>query len=226
MDLILSNLAPNRTATIQLYERDTNTAAGSPIGFSGESDYTYTFPIAVVGDFDYELIGFTDQPGSRRALRVTATDIFEAADWWIIELMSMVAPGGGGSPSTGLVPNLLSADYEDDWAYLDGIEDCGYVFSAQRVTVLTPPSSGVKVKRAAPSHKEIAGAMAAIGYESTDVTMVIFAQTLRSGASIIEPIDGDIITAFDARWIIKSYSRTVDLSQWRCYCRRSTLTTY
>ncbi len=90
MDLILTNLAPNRTASIQLYQRGTNTAVGSPI-VGTSSVYDYTFPNIPLGDFDYSLIGFTASPGSRRALRSTSIYVYEAASWWEIE--SSIANG-------------------------------------------------------------------------------------------------------------------------------------
>jgi hypothetical protein len=84
VDLILRNLAPNRTASIQLYQRGTNTTVGSAIAGTS-SVYDYTFPNIPTGDFDYSLIGFTALPSSRRSLRSTAIAVYEAATWWEIE---------------------------------------------------------------------------------------------------------------------------------------------
>ena len=129
--------------------------------------------------------------------------------------------GGGGS---GSIVNLLSVDYEDDWIYLEGIEDVGFAFGTERVSSLSAPASGVKVKRASPTHNEVIVAATTVGYEPTDLVFVVFAQTLMDGTAAIQPLPGDQIQAFDTNWIIKSVKKNVDFSQWRCLCKQSTLT--
>lgn len=101
MDLILTNLAPNRTASIQLYQRGTNTAVGSPIAGTG-SGYDYNFPNIPIGDFDYSLIGFTALPGSRRAIRSTSIYVYESAYWWEIDTSISNGVPIVPSPITGL----------------------------------------------------------------------------------------------------------------------------
>lgn len=129
---------------------------------------------------------------------------------------------GGGVAVVGSVVNLLSVDYEDDWVYLDGIEDVGFVFGPQRPAgSLVAPSSGVKAKRSALTHNDVVVAAATVGYETTDVSFVVWAQTLTSGGVPFEPLPGDTIRAFDFDWIIRSVKRNADFSQYRCTCRRS-----
>jgi hypothetical protein len=130
---------------------------------------------------------------------------------------------GGGNPSiTGSVVNLLSVDYEDDWIYLEGIEDVGFVLGPQRdATGLTAPTSGVKAKRASMTHNEVVVAAATIGYEANDCVFVVWAQTLTSSGTPFDPRPGDTIRAFDYDWIIKSAKRNVDFSQYRCVVKRS-----
>lgn len=131
--------------------------------------------------------------------------------------------GGSSTPGSGNVPNLLSVDYQDDWEYLDGIEDLNFAFGPQRVTTQTASANVCKAKRSALTDREIAIAASTFGYEPTDMTFVVWAETLVDTTNtIIEPAIGDKFDAFDFDWIIKSYRRTEDLSQWRCVCRKST----
>jgi hypothetical protein len=101
VDLILTNLAPGRTSSIQLYQRGTNTAVGSPIAGTS-SIYDYIFPSIPLGDFDYSLIGFTALPGSRRAIRSTSIYVYEAANWWEIDTSISNGVPIVPSPITGL----------------------------------------------------------------------------------------------------------------------------
>jgi hypothetical protein len=210
MDLILTNLAPNRTASIQLYERGTDTAVGSPIVGSGLL-YAYTFADLPLGDFDYVLFGFTDPPGDRRAVRVTATQVIDADSWYWIESIDW--------QSTGLVQNRLSVDYESDWQCIDGVEECGYIFSTQRTTDLTAPTEGVAVKRTAPNKSDFISATVEI--LSTDLVFTIWQATLVDGTTLIEVQPDDALDCDDAKWIIKSAKNLVDSAQWRCICFRS-----
>lgn len=67
--LVLTSLAPGRTATLQLYVRGTNTTAGSLI--TGTSvGTTYSFAgVPATGDFDAQLAGFTTPNGDRFPVR-------------------------------------------------------------------------------------------------------------------------------------------------------------
>lgn len=210
MDLILSNLAPNRTASIQLYQRGTNTAVGSPIAGTSVV-YVYTFEDLPLGDFDYVLLGFTDPPGVPRALRVTATQVIEAESWYWIESIDW--------ESSGVVQNRLSVDYESDWQCIDGVEECGYIFSSQRVTSLTAPLLGVAVKRTAPNKSDYISAT--VDILSNDLVFTIWQSTLIDGTSLIEVQPDDALDCDDAVWIIKSAKLVVDSAQWRCVCFRS-----
>jgi hypothetical protein len=131
--------------------------------------------------------------------------------------------GGLVTPGSGSVPNLLSVDYEDDWQYLDGIENLTFAFGPQRYTTQTASANVAKAKRSAMSEREIAIAVATYGWEPEDMTFVVWAETLVDTTNtIIEPKIGDMFMAFDTDWIIKSIRRTVDLSQWRCVVRKTT----
>ena len=141
---------------------------------------------------------------------------------WNDALGEIFLTGDDMQAATGSIANILAVDYEDDWEYLDGIEDVGFAFDSARVTSLTAPSAGVKAKRASPSHNEIVIAAATIGYEQTDLVFVVFAQTLMDGTAAIKPSDGDKLIAFDCTWVIKSVKTNVDHSQYRCLCRRTT----
>lgn len=104
MDLVLTNLAPNRTASIQIYERGTNTAVGSPI--AGTSvDYTYTFPgVPSTGDYDCSLIGFTVPVGARFPVR---DGIAYDLPWSVVDATIAAVPPTP-SPITGMCNLLFS----------------------------------------------------------------------------------------------------------------------
>jgi uncharacterized membrane protein YgcG len=123
-----------------------------------------------------------------------------------------------------LTANLLSVNYEDDWMYLDGIEDLGLEFGSSRVTRYIAPTNGIKAKRASPTHNEVIVAASTIGYETTDLVFVVFAATMLFNSVVVEPLPEDKLIAFDTNWTIKSVKQNVDFSQWRCYCRRTTKT--
>lgn len=131
--------------------------------------------------------------------------------------------GGSVTPGSGSVPNLLSVDYQDDWQYLDGIEDLTFSFGPQRYTSQTASANVAKAKRSALTDREVAIAASTVGFEPTDIVFVVWAETLVDTTNqIIEPAIGDKFSAFDTDWIIKSFRRTEDLSQWRCQCRKTT----
>jgi hypothetical protein len=67
--LTLTDLAPGRTATLQLYERGTNTAVGSLItGTSSGTTYSFV-GVPATGDYDAQLAGFTTPNGARFPVR-------------------------------------------------------------------------------------------------------------------------------------------------------------
>jgi hypothetical protein len=130
---------------------------------------------------------------------------------------------GGGTPGQGTVPNLLSVDYQGDWQYLEGIESVTFTFGPQRYTSQTVSGNVSKAKRSALTERDIAIAASTFGWEPEDMTLVVWAETIVDTTGvIIEPKIGDKFTAFDTDWIIKSIKRTVDLSEWRCYVRKTT----
>lgn len=81
--------APTYTLTLQLYVRDTNTVSGSVLtlveGAAGV--YTCTVP---TGDFDGQLIGFTDPVGPRFPIRNGIG--YEWVPWSIIDATITVPP--------------------------------------------------------------------------------------------------------------------------------------
>lgn len=125
--------------------------------------------------------------------------------------------------SQGQVKNNLSVDYEDDWEWIDGIEDVGFRFGPQRThRGATPdaPTSGVKVFRCNPTQKELMMAAANGSIESSDMVFVCWASTLMDGCMSIEPKIGDFFVA-DRDWRIIQVKRTSDYAQWRCMVRES-----
>jgi hypothetical protein len=85
--LTLTNLAPGRTASIQLYVRETLTAVGSPI--TGTSiGYTYSFANVPDGEYDCVLIGFTDPVGDPFPVRDGLAYI--GLNWSIVDMITLV----------------------------------------------------------------------------------------------------------------------------------------
>lgn len=156
-------------------------------------------------------------------------DVFDTAsvptdrDDWIAQIFT----GSSGNQSTyGSIGGRLSVDFEDEWKFLEGIEDVGLRFDAQRVTSLVAPASGIKAKRASPHRDEIIMAQATYGYERTDCAFVVWAQTLMSGnhgMTPVEPFAGDFLLASDCAWRVLSVKINMDNGQYRCYCRRTVL---
>jgi len=67
--LVLTDLAPGRAATLQLYVRGTNTTSGSLINGTSVST-TYSFVgVPATGDYDAQLAGFTTPNGARFPVR-------------------------------------------------------------------------------------------------------------------------------------------------------------
>lgn len=127
-------------------------------------------------------------------------------------------------PSPVDFEHKLSVDFEDDWQWIDGVEDAGFEFGPDREfdgATPTAPGGGVKVLRCNPSHDEkIVAAATSVGYDVDDMVFVVWAETLNDGTDPIQPLPADILRV-EVDWIIKSVKRTVDYSQWRCLCRRS-----
>ena len=67
--LTITDLAPGRTATLQLYQRGTNTTVGSLITGTS-SGTTYSFAgVPSTGDYDAQLAGFSTPNGDRFPVR-------------------------------------------------------------------------------------------------------------------------------------------------------------
>lgn len=100
--LVLTDLAPGRTATLQLYVRGTNTTSGSLItGTSSGTTYSFV-GVPATGDYDGLLSGFTTPNGARFPIR-NAVGYVE--DNWTVVDATVYVPPIAAAPST---PNTCS----------------------------------------------------------------------------------------------------------------------
>jgi uncharacterized ParB-like nuclease family protein len=95
--LTLTDLAPGRTATLQLYERGTNTAVGSLItGTSSGTTYSFV-GVPATGDYDAQLAGFTTPNGARFPVRNGVAYVEES---WAVVDASIFVPPIAAAPTT------------------------------------------------------------------------------------------------------------------------------
>lgn len=88
--VVINNLAPGRTAVLQLYSRGTNTAVGAPItGTSSEETYSFA-GVPSPGDYDAQLSGFTDTNDVRFPIRDGVA--YPGIPWSIIDATIYVPP--------------------------------------------------------------------------------------------------------------------------------------
>jgi len=81
--LVLTDLAPGRTATLQLYVRGTNTTFGSLITGTSVST-TYSFVgVPATGDYDGQISGFTTPDGDRFPIRNAVG--YPGVEWSVVE---------------------------------------------------------------------------------------------------------------------------------------------
>jgi hypothetical protein len=81
--LVLADLAPGRTATLQLYVRGTNTTSGSLITGTSVST-TYSFAgVPATGDYDAQLAGFSTPNGERFPVRNSIG--YPGVAWSVVE---------------------------------------------------------------------------------------------------------------------------------------------
>lgn len=138
-------------------------------------------------------------------------------------ILQTAETGTGGDTTPG---TTLSVDYSGEWLYIDGVEDAGYQFGAQRQwrsSALTAPSNGVKVRRGNPNKSDmVAAAALGVKLETTDMMLTIWSETLTDGATLFDPQQADFVVLSDGRARILNLTRTVDGAQWRCFCRFAT----
>jgi hypothetical protein len=81
--LVLRDLAPGRTATLQLYVRGTNTTSGSLItGTSVGTTYSFV-GVPATGDYDGQISGFTTPDGDRFPIRNAIG--YPGVEWSVVE---------------------------------------------------------------------------------------------------------------------------------------------
>lgn len=122
--------------------------------------------------------------------------------------------------------------YAGSWRHLPNVHDAGFEFSPQRRfagTAPTAPTSGVKIRKANPSQKQMIDASAAgVGIDGTDQAITLWAYTL-SASYAFEPKPKDKIIVLSSigieleRWIIESVKRAMFGAQFICYCKASPL---
>jgi len=105
-------LPPSRTAIIQLYERVSGDAYGSPITMTEGDPTEYTATVDV-GDYEVQLSGVSTPNGPRFVMRASSTEVITADTW--LELDLVVAAGAVSGPvaSTGTItsPIIIGDDY-------------------------------------------------------------------------------------------------------------------
>jgi hypothetical protein len=95
--ITLTDLAPGRTATLQLYERGTNTTVGSLItGTSSGTTYSFV-GVPAAGDYDAQLAGFTTPNGARFPVRNGVAYVEES---WTVVDASIFVPPIAAAPTT------------------------------------------------------------------------------------------------------------------------------
>ena len=98
--VVITNLAPGRTAVLQLYERGTNTTVGSAItGTSSGSTYSFA-GVTSPADYDAILSGFTTPNGARFPIRDGIA--YPGIPWTIVDA-TIYTPPVPAEPST---PNV------------------------------------------------------------------------------------------------------------------------
>lgn len=98
--VVINNLAPGRTAVLQLYSRGTDEAVGAPITGS-ISGATYSFAgVPSPGDYDAQLSGFTTPNAARFPIRDGVA--YPDASWSVVDA-TIYTPPIAAPPST---PNV------------------------------------------------------------------------------------------------------------------------
>lgn len=117
---------------------------------------------------------------------------------------------------------------KDDWKYTEGVVDGGFAYGADRDITDKPqaPTAGVKMRLSNPTQEAIAVAASSFGFRTTDMSIVVWANTLRATPSdetsqAIVPVEGDKLSVNGVVYIIKRCHRTVYGTQFHCYCWQS-----
>lgn len=114
--MILKNIPPSLTTTVQLYVRGTNNAIGSAVGSpitgtSSGTTYTYSLGAYVTGDYWCVLTGVSDPVGS--AFPVRDDVAYPWSTWEQVEQIEAIASQSGPVASTGTIttPIVIGDDY-------------------------------------------------------------------------------------------------------------------
>lgn len=118
--------------------------------------------------------------------------------------------------------------YDNDYKSIDGVEFGTFEYGPDReldASEPTTPRNGVAMFVTSPSHKEVVVAAGTIGYEPSDMVIVVWQSTLcgTDGQKVI-PKNGDWLERCNGeRWRIRSRKKIMDGAQWRCLCRETVL---
>ena len=117
-ELILTNLAPNYNATIQLLRRD-NGATASGVIHGSNTNFAYHFDVTgiALGDYLCQLSGFTNPDGEPFPVRITADGVFCAKHWREMDVLFPIA-------HTDITSPIVFISYShSDHAVADAIVD-------------------------------------------------------------------------------------------------------
>ena len=137
--------APTYTLSIQLYARIGGAVVGSVIALPEVSPGVYEGTVPA-GDYDGQLLGFTDPPGPRFPIRDGIG--YEGIPWTIID-STIVVPPVVPTPITGLCNVLVAATFNGSavvggpvHCYLEGKNNTvnGYLVSRAIESGVTDPS--------------------------------------------------------------------------------------
>jgi len=139
------------------------------------------------------------------------------------------------TPEEVYPPSGTSTDYRalyaSSWRHLPNVHNAAFEFSPQRKfagSAPTAPASGVKIRKANPTQKQMMEASATgIGFDGTDQIITVWAYTL-SASYAFEPKPKDRLIILDdvtglsvERWLIESVKRAMFGAQFVCYCKSS-----
>jgi hypothetical protein len=139
--LVLSDLAPGRSATLQLFERDTNTPVGSIINGTSVGT-TYSFAgVPDAGDYDAQLAGFSSPNGARFPVRNGVG--YPGVAWSVVDEID-------ASPATPTTFDFIApvdADYEVVRNLPFTIQPSYFVLTdanQKQVATITPTRNGAR----------------------------------------------------------------------------------
>lgn len=106
-----------------------------------------------------------------------------------------------------------SYELENDWEYVDGVEDAVFIFGSDRETTLVPGDScKVLVANPKPSGSD---------FRVVDLMITVWAETLLDSQGVkIEPDENDQLKVGNINYVILRAAPAMMGSQWVCSCRR------